>query len=156
MSRHHPRDLRAIKVAFDTLMDLVGGVDAASAALGYSKSHLSDAASLHHPDRAPRLDHAAELELIAGRPLVTAQLARMAGCTLLPLPRAAGTAGAAIAEVLRGAGELGAEAAAALDDGTLTEAERAALAERLDTLARAAVQARAVLAQGKPAPLRVA
>lgn len=148
MTRHHQREHRALQALFGELLDRVGGVHAAAAALHYPASHLSEAANLAQPGRGPRADHVAELEAIAGEPLVTAQLARMAGCTLLPLPHAEGNDGAALAAVLRNAGELGGQVAAALSDGRLSAEERAALVAGCDTLGRAVAHARAVLAAG--------
>jgi hypothetical protein len=144
-TRHHPRDLRALKALFGELVHRVGGVDAASAALEYSKSHLSEAASLRLPG-SPRVDHVAELEAIAGEPLVTAHLARLAGCLLLPQATETGCPHQSIAAVLRGSGELGASVAAALSDGALDRAEADLLVGALDTLLHAATQARARLA----------
>jgi hypothetical protein len=106
------QESRAIKVAFRLLVEDVGGVEAASAALGYPPGRISEAYALH-TQRAPRVDHARRLEALADNPRVTATLARLAGCTLLPQPRLSGDAGLAIAAVLRGAGELGGRAATA-------------------------------------------
>lgn len=145
-THHHPRDLVALKTGFGLLIRAVGGLEAAHAAVGYPTGRLSEAASPRHADRWPRVDHVAELEGIAGAPLLTQHLARLAGCTLLPLPRVDGSAGEALAGVLRGAGELGARTAAALADGTLCDAERRDLSQQLDTLARAVAHAQAVLA----------
>jgi len=145
MSTH---DAAALKTRFKALINRVGGLEAASAALnGYRISHLSEAASLQHQDRAPRVDHVAALEDIAGEPLVTAHLAQMSGHTLIPIPSMSGEAGVALAAVLRGAGELGGRTALALADGRITDTERAELLEGLQTLARAVAQAQAVLAQ---------
>lgn len=146
MTQHHPRDLIALKTAFRLLVQGVGGGEAAGAALRYRPSHLSEAASPHCQDRWPRVDHIAELEALAGEPFVTAQLARLSGCTLLPMPRARGEEGAALAAVLSSAGELGARTVAALSDGALNEAERADLVARLGALKRAAAHAEALLA----------
>lgn len=137
---------RAVKTAFGLLLRDVGGSDAASAALGYPKSHLSEAASHHHADRGARCDHALVLEAIAGRPRVTEAMACVGGYTLLPIPGAHGVPGAALAEVLGGAGELGRRTTLALADGSLTEAERAGLVEQLAALGRAVAHAQAVIA----------
>jgi hypothetical protein len=144
-------NLAALKTRFGGLLKRVGGVDAAAAALGYGKGHLSEAASLHHADRAPRVDHVAELEALAGEPLVTQHLAAMAGFTLLPIASLQGEAGSALAQVLQGAGDLGGRTALALADGKISDAERAELLDGLQTLARAVAQAQAVLATQRPA-----
>jgi hypothetical protein len=147
MSGTNPRDLAALKTRFRGLINRVGGFEAASAALGHSVSRLSEAASIHHADRAPRVDHIAELEQIAGEPLVTACLAQLAGHTLVPIPSMSGEAGTALAAVLRGAGDVGARTALALADGKVDDAERGELLEGLQALANAVAQAQAVLAK---------
>jgi hypothetical protein len=144
--QHHPRDLVALKTAFRLLIDAVGGLEAAHAVTGYPVSRLSEAASPNHADRWPRLDHVAELEAVAGRPLVTAVLAQLAGCTLDAAPRQPGTPGAALVGVVRHAGDVVSCAAAAMSDGRICEAERAELGRQLAALDRAVTHARAVLA----------
>jgi hypothetical protein len=139
------QESRAIKVAFRLLVEDVGGVEAASAALGYPPGRISEAYALH-TQRAPRVDHARRLEALADNPRVTATLARLAGCTLLPQPRLSGDAGLAIAAVLRGAGELGGRAATAMGDGVVDDAERAGLVDQIGALQRALAHAAAVLA----------
>lgn len=146
MMHHHPRELRALKTGFGLLIRDVGGLEAAQAVTGYSHGRLSEAASVHNDVRWPRADHVAELEAVAGQPRVTFHLARLAGCTLLPIPVANGDHGIAIAAVLRTAGEVGGRAAEAMADGALDDTERAALAERLAALKRAVAHAEAVIA----------
>ncbi len=150
----HPRDYAALKTATRGLVDSLGGVEAASTVLsGYSIGRISEAMSLHHPDRLLRLDLVADLEAVAPQPLVSATMARLAGCVLLPLPKRAGSESDALAAVLRGAGVVGGRVADALGDGRITDAERGRLAEDLDALARAVAHAQAVLA-GPAVPLR--
>ena len=150
----HARDYAALKTALRGLVDAVGGVEAASSVLGgYSIGRISEAMSLHHPDRTLRLDLVADLEQVAPQALVTAAMARLAGCVLLPLPRRAGSEAEALSGVLRGAGELGGRVADALGDGRISDDERGRLAEQLDALARAVAHAQAVLA-GPAVPLR--
>lgn len=157
MRQHHARDYAAMKTALRALVDRVGGVEAASSVLGgYPTSRISEAMSLHHPERMLRVDLVADLEAVAGQPLVSAVVARLNGCVLLPMPAATGDAGLAVGAVLRGAGEVGARAAEAMADGTLTDAERGALADRLGELARAVAHAQAVLAGPKLPLSRVA
>jgi hypothetical protein len=125
----------------------VGGLEAAHAVTGYPTSRLAEA---YAPGsvRMPRVDHAVALEMIGQQPQVTAVMARLAGCMLVPMPEARGESGAAIASVLRQAGEIGACAAEAMADGRLGAAERAALVDACGALARAAAAAQAVLAKG--------
>jgi hypothetical protein len=141
-----PGSLAAFKTLFHALIERVGGVHAASAALGgYPASHLSEAASLHKPDRAPRVDHVATLEAIAGLPLVTAHLARLHGASLAEEARDTGCPVEAIAATLRSGGEVGGQIAAALADGAMDGAELRRLLAAVDALCRAADTARARL-----------
>lgn len=137
---------RAFKAAFRALVDDIGGFDPAAALLSYPKGHLSLAAGLNHPEASPRVDHAAALELLAGKPRVTEQMALASGYWLLPVAPAAGTEGAALAEVLGNAGELGRRAALALGDGRVEDAERAGLVEQLGVLARVVATAQSIIA----------
>lgn len=151
--QHQPAELVALKVAFGLLVRDVGGLEAAHAVTGYPVSRLSEAASLHHRDRWPRVDVVAALEALAPDPRVTATLARLSGHVLLPVPRMAGDHAEALAAVFRKFGDLGARTALALADGKVSDAERGELAEALDNAARAIAHARAVLA-GPALPLR--
>lgn len=138
-------DRRSITTAFRVLIRDVGGLVAAEHLLGYPASRLSEAASLNHPDRMPRVDHVAALEVETRRPLVTSHLAMMSGYTLLPVGAGRGPEGAALAAVLADAGTLGARAMEAMSDGKLDDAERAQLATQLGLLARGVAHAIAVL-----------
>lgn len=150
--QHHPAALRGLKVAFGQLVKDVGGAEAANAVTGYPAPRFSEAASLHNLDRWPRVDIVAELEAIAPRPLVTATMARLAGCSLLPLAPAGATTAAILAS-LETAGRFVTGAAAAMADGQVSDAERARLAELLGALRQAASRAEAALA-GPTLPLR--
>lgn len=141
----HGQEYAALKVAFGLLVREVGGVVAAEHATGYPASHLSEAASLSKPERMPRIDHVADLERLAGRPLATVHLARLAGHLLVPMPDARGAEAEAVAGVLRGAGELGGRFAQAMGDGALDDGERAAMVAQAAELQRAAAMVVAVL-----------
>lgn len=143
--RHlHPREYLALKTAYRTLVEGVGGVDAASAVLaGYAPGRIAEAYSLNRADRMPRLDHVADLEAVAGNPTVTFHLARLAGYTLLPVNPSGGPVGAAMARIAETAGQVMAEAMRALADGSIDPAERAALRSRLAQLGVAVAQAEA-------------
>lgn len=143
---HHPSDYAALRTAWRVLVKAAGGLEVASSVTGAAVSRLHAGYDPNQADRFARVDHVADLEAVAATPLVTFHLARLAGCTLLPLPRAAGQDGAVLADVLRGAGELGGRVAAAMGDGALDDAERAALVEQLGALSRAVAHAQAVLA----------
>lgn len=147
--QHHPRDLVALKTSFRLLIDAVGGLEAAHAVTGYPTSRLSEAASPNHLDRWPRLDHVAELEAVAGRPIVSAVLAQLAGHTLQAATAQPGTPGEALVGVVRQAGDVVSAAAQAMSDGRICEAERAALRDQLGLLDRAVARAAAVLAAAR-------
>ena len=148
--QHHPRDLVALKTAFRLLIDAVGGMEAAHCVTGYPTSRLSEAASPHHADRWPRLDHVAELEAVAGRPIVTAVLAHLAGQALQPQRSAPGSAGQVLVGVVKQAGSVVSTAAEAMSDGNITGRERSALREQLARLAADVDRAQAVLAALAP------
>lgn len=150
ITRHHPRDLMALKTHFGTLVHRIGGFDAAEAALRYRKGHLSAAASVEHPDRSPRADHIAELELMTGEPLITAALAGLAGYELQRRGTGAGTAEASMLGLVAQAGETMRQVAEALADSAICEAERVALLAQLDRLGRSLALARAGLAVACP------
>lgn len=152
MRQHHDREYAGLKTAFRVVIQHVGGLEAARAVTGYPTSRLAAAYDLAQLDRMPRCDHVADLEAVAGTPLVTFHLARLSGHTLLPLGDAAGLEGKALAAVLGAAGELGQRAMEAMADGRLDEAERARLLDQLGTLQRGVAQAMAVLAGAAPAP----
>lgn len=148
--QHHPRDLVALKTAFRLLIDAVGGMEAAHAVTGYPTSRLSEAASPHHADRWPRLDHVAELEAVAQRPVVTAVLAYMAGHVVQPQRSAPGSAGEVLLGVMTQAGGVVSTAAEAMADGSISARERLALREQLARLAADVDRAQAVLAALAP------
>jgi hypothetical protein len=151
ITQHHPRDLVGLKTSFDLLIASVGGGLPASAVLGgYSPGRLSEAASPHNAERWPRVDHIAELERVARRPIVTEVLAQLSGHTLQPIGAGAGTAGEALLGVVRGAGQVVSTAAEAMGDGAISPRERLALREQLAGLARDVDRALAVLAALAP------
>lgn len=138
-------ELAGIKIATRKLVKRLGGVEAAGSISRWGKSALAEAYDLNRPDRALPADVIADLERVAGDPLVTAVLARLAGCALVPMPRAGGMEDAAIAKVAEGTAELFAEWARAKADASLTAQERQAVAERLLTVSQVALVASSVL-----------
>lgn len=94
-----PADRQALKVAFGRLVRSVGGQEAAVQFTRFTRHQaLSDFAnpSAEHAQRFAPIDAVADLEAIshgtAGHPVVTRQLARLAGYALVPLPRPRGEA----------------------------------------------------------------
>lgn len=141
----------ALKTAARVLIQRLGGIDAAATCTRVGRSNLAEYGSLHHPDRHMPVDVVADLEMIAGEPLVTAALARAAGFTLVPLALPSG--GDAVLHLQRVAGQSGtvlSSAVAALSDGTIDADEREALLAQLDDLRAAVGAAMAALAEVAP------
>jgi hypothetical protein len=138
--------LRGLKTAFLSLIERAGKFDAAAAYLGFSTSKLSEAASLHIMDRAPRVDHVAKLEALVGDPAVTAQLAAAQGFHLVPRQAGPGAPVAAMHRVLQANGRMLIGTGAALEDGVIGEAERLVLLRDIAAMRRCLDAAEAALA----------
>lgn len=122
-----PED-RALKTLFRALVAEAGGLDAAAACVRVGRSRLAEYYALDGDAFAP-IDVVARLEAIVGRPLVTAELARRAGCALEPLSgNGLGRIDVLLARVGAELGQVHAAYAAALADGGLCAADRARLA----------------------------
>lgn len=85
--RYTPGIDRPLKTAFrDLVLNRVGSVDAALATYGVRVGRSQLGSYLNpHEDAFARIDVVAALEDAAGEPIVTAELARRAGCILLPI-----------------------------------------------------------------------
>lgn len=142
---------RSLKTAFALLIRDVGGVEAAAAATGYSIGRLSEAASLNNPSRWPRMDHVAMLEAIAPQPHGSAALARLCRRELRDLPAPTGCVHDALVASLGAAGGVVQQIAAAMADGEISQAERAALQAQLSATIQDLMRAQALLAQGAAA-----
>lgn len=119
---------RALKTLFRVLVAEAGGLDAAAACVRVGRSRLAEYYALDGDAFAP-VDVVARLEAIVGRPLVTAELARRAGCALEPLGGGAlGRIDVLLARVGAEVGQVNAAYAEALADGGLCAADRARLA----------------------------
>ena len=138
-------DLAALKTAARRLVAAVGGLEAAATVCRYSKTALAAAYDPNTPDRFPPADVIADLELVAGRPIVTAVLARIAGHALVPVAPAEGLAAQALVAVFRGSSGVGEAWSEALADARVSDGERAAVVDRLLSLQAACMQAVAVL-----------
>lgn len=151
-----PRTLDAvayarINTATIALIRAVGGLEAAATVCRSPVTRLSDFQNPHKPDAMPA-DVVADLEHVAGSPIVTTVLATLANHALIPLEAfGEGSDAAAIAEVGRDASLVFAEYARAMADQKLDATERAALADRLAALHRASGAALALLRRaGEP------
>lgn len=78
---------RALKTAFrDLVLNRIGGVDAADATMGVRVGRSQLGSYLNpHEDAFPRVDVVVALEIAAGEPVVTSEMARRNGCSLIPL-----------------------------------------------------------------------
>lgn len=137
----------AFKALARTLIDAVGGLDAAAAATRVGKSQLGNYQSPHHEQFMP-VDVVARLELLGGEPLITAELARRAGCRLVPVQAiSGGQLGALLAHLGSEVGDMFATYATAWRDGRISRDEMAAIQRDLQSLIRAASNADAHLCQ---------
>lgn len=141
---------RALKVAGKTLLAACGGGEAAAAACRLGPSHLSEALAMHQPDRWLPVDVVLMLERAAEAMPVTAALARLQGCVLVPVaPRGPGELAGLLATLGREVGDVFAAAARALADGQLSDAEREELSRELGEMVAAG---QAALGALSPAP----
>lgn len=123
-SIHATDDLRALKTAFLLLVKRVGGLLAAEACVRVSASQIARYYDQNDLSTFPPADIVAGLEAIAGVPLVTAELARLAGHRLVGLRAADGEhLAAAVAAFARKAGAVPAALCTGLADGRLSRAE---------------------------------
>lgn len=142
------RDILGIKTGFRLLVESVGGLEAASAALGgYPTGRIAEA-YLPANNRAPRADHVAILEAIGGTPFVTAALARLSGHVLATQAgQGGGCETRAVHLAMARMGEAIGCFHVAVCDGDLDPAERAELRRRA---AEAQREIGAFLASGDP------
>lgn len=131
---------RALKTLFRCLVEEAGGLDAAATCVRVGRSRLAEYYALGGDAFAP-VDVVARLEAIVGRPLVTAELARRAGCALEAMAAAAaGRIDVMLARVGAELGQVNAAYASALADGRVCPEDRARLAREANE-ARAALDA---------------
>lgn len=136
---------RALKVRFAVLVQRCGGYVAAAAGCRVGSTQLNNYASMAHDQFAP-LDVVADLEEIAGEPLVTAELARRAGYLLLPLDQQAeGQFAASMARLGKEVGESFSAYGESMADSRLARSEMERLARELAEVAAAAKAALAIL-----------
>lgn len=154
MPRAHAAELyNGLKTAWKQLVGDIGGIDAVAACTRTTRSLAGDFGSLN-ADRFAPIDVVLDAEAIAGRPHVTAALARAQGYMLLPLaPRHAGDLSRVLAELSSDVGRTFADAVAALAHPALSPDERATLIRDLDEVARVAAEARCLLQQPPAAPV---
>lgn len=123
------RDYLLIKRASRALLEASGNARMAAAHTRLQQPRLDACASEEQPRDYLPADVVADLEAACGRPVVTAALAELSGCALVPLPafREAESDMEALVTAARESTEAVAAAWAALSDGVVTPAERRTL-----------------------------
>ncbi|MCW2242195.1 hypothetical protein M2351_006851 [Azospirillum canadense] len=156
-----------IKAAVRRLVKLAGGIEAAAAEVGVSKSAISNYANPHMADQA-RVDVIFALEQAIGDPVVVRQLAAMHGYDLVPVTvseEADADMDAPLPEsmdVTYRAAEIGHVLADAVSRGVMTDETAVKLEERCERLVTRAIKLREgvvrvrswVKKHRKPWPLR--
>lgn len=149
-------EARPFKTLTRALIERLGGLDAAAATVRLGRSRLADCQHLHTDVVLP-VDVVAKLEAVAGEPLITAELARRAGCVLVPVePLAEGEDAELMAHIGRETGEAFAAYAEGMRDGRLCPEDRAKVARELGDLHRRVVAMLGRLTEAPRAVLPVA
>ena len=144
--RDIPLHHRSLKALTRVLVTACGGLDASAACVRVGRSQLANYHDMQSDQFAP-VDVVAELEAVAGEPVVTAELARRAGCLLVPIPAEGdGLLAKDMAALCREFSEAcGAYAEAMGDDGRVDVAEAERIARELGDVVRIASAALAHL-----------
>lgn len=122
---------KRLKLATRELVAAVGGGKVAAAITGLSEGHVSRCQSEDHPDTLS-LQHLAQLELTAGRPIIAALLADLTGCRVEVVAHEADAQmlSEGLISFVTEAGEFSAAVGKALSDKRITPREaKEALAE---------------------------
>jgi hypothetical protein len=109
-----PLHSNSLKTHVRRLIALLGGIEAAATV---TRSRLAEYADVHAQDRHMPIDILLDLELAAGDPLVTAQLAAAQGYVINALQFGEGDVAEALARVSQDAGTTLADAVQAIRDG---------------------------------------
>jgi hypothetical protein len=149
--RDIPERDRGLKALFRALLTRCGGLDASASCVRVGRSQLANYTDMASDQFAP-VDVVAELEAVAGEPLVTAELARRAGFLLIPVVAdAEGHLAQDMAQLGREIGEAFAAYAEAMgNDGRLDAAEADRVERELADVARIATRALNTLRQARP------
>jgi hypothetical protein len=122
-----------IKAAFRDLVKEAGGQERAALLTGMPQPKISEAGSLNHPDRAPRVDHIAILEADTGRPHITKLLAEYSGHRLEKVGKhKPADPHVHLAHIIKESGDVAALISQALADGTITATEAKGLKVQAD------------------------
>jgi hypothetical protein len=149
--RDVPEQHRSLKTLFRALLARCGGLDAAASCVRVGRSQLANYTDMHSDQFAP-LDVVAELEAVAGEPLVTAELARRASHLLVPaVADCDGPLAASMAHLAREMGEVFAAYATAMgNDGRVSAVEADQIERELGDVIRLATRALVVLRRAQP------
>lgn len=116
-----------LKRATRDLVRALGGIEVAADDLGKGKSTVHRWTDRNEADHFINIEDLAHLEAAAHRPLVTEQLARMAGCVLVTLPdddlREPGAMADHMMDIMAQVGRLTLAVQAALHDGQVCARE---------------------------------
>jgi hypothetical protein len=125
----------ALKTATKALIARLGGLAAAASVCRLEVSRLAECQGVNHPGALLPVDVVAQLEAVAEAVPVTAALARLGGCVLVPVePMGAGALPELLARLGATVGGVFAASAEALADGHVDEAERVRLAAELSEM----------------------
>lgn len=148
--RDIPEHHRSLKALFRVTVARCGGLDAAATCVRVGRSQLHNYCDMHSDQFAP-VDVLAELEAVAGEPLVTADLARRAGFILVPMAAEGdGLLAQDMAALGKEVGETFAAFAHAMaNDGAVDAAEAERVERELADVVRVASAALANLRRGR-------
>lgn len=122
-----------IKAAFRDLVKLAGGQERCALVLGISQARISEACSVNHPERSPRVDHVALLEDDTNTPVVTRLLAKMTLHDLVPLnPGDPLDPHLHLARIIKETGDVTSAMSQALADGAISQDEARSLRKEAD------------------------
>lgn len=131
-------DKAALKAAARRMIKVAGGLESASTACRASKTSLGRFGSIHDEQFIPA-DVIADLEADVGEPIVSRELARLAGYELTParlIVSAAADPASMVINIARAAGELAAAVQDMDADGRREVRELKAVVDALSSLVR--------------------
>lgn len=133
MKHTHPA-IFEIKAAFRDLVSEAGGQSRAAGLTAMPQTKISEAGSINHPERGPRVDHVAILEADTGSHRITRLLAELAGSRLVlnAEPAAVQDPHVHLARIIRETGDVTARMAQALADGRMSKPEARTLKQEAE------------------------
>lgn len=138
----------ALKSGTRLLVDRLGGFEAAAGFTRVKPTRLHNYCDRHHPDDFAPIDVIADLQSVDRDAAALRPLASLIGYQVVVIePGGQGCEAKAVAAVLRDAAELAASWAEAMEDASLSDAERGAIQQRLAELRQAVDQAMSMLSR---------